>query len=114
MKACGRDPATVSAPVCKMAVDGKDWPFVSAHCPVEGRALAQQHCTGMDYTAAMASPYREVCQKYGADLAKQKVTGDQTTPDAAAKTDPSATQAKPGVGDKLKDGAKSLKKLLKF
>ncbi len=114
MKACGTDPATVSAPVCKMAVDRKDWPFVSANCPVEGRALAQQHCTGMDYTAAMASPYREVCQKYGADLAKQKVTGDQRAPDAAVKTDPSAAQEKPGVGDKLKDGAKSLKKLLKF
>ncbi len=114
MKACGKDPALVSAPVCKVAIDKKDWPFVSAHCPVEGRALAQQHCTGMDYTSAMASPYREVCQKYGADLAKQQVTGNQPASEPAASSDQAATQSKPGVGDKLKDGAKSLKKLLKF
>ncbi len=109
MKACGTDPATVSAPVCKSAVDRKDWPFVSDNCPVEGRAIALQNCTGMDYTAVMASPYKEVCQKYGADLAKKKVTDEKAQSDTAAKP-----EAKPSVGDTVKEGAKSLKKLLKF
>jgi hypothetical protein len=111
MKACGTDPATVSGPVCKVAVDKKDWTFVSDNCPVEGRAIAQQNCAGMDYTAVMSSPYREVCQKYGADLAKKKVADDKVKSEPAAKP---AAESKPGVGDTVKDGANKLKKLLKF
>lgn len=111
MKSCGTDPTAVSAPACKAAVDKKDWPFVSDNCPVEGRAIAQQNCTGMDYTAVMASPYKEVCQKYGADLAKKKVADDKAKSESAAKP---AAESKPSVGDTVKEGAKSLKKLLKF
>ncbi|MBI3530072.1 MAG: DUF3617 family protein [Betaproteobacteria bacterium] len=111
MKACGTDPATLSAPLCKAAVDKKDWPFVSENCPAEGRAVAQQNCTGMDYTAVLASPYKEVCQKYGADLAKKKVADDKAKSEPAAKP---AAESKPSVGDTVKEGAKSLKKLLKF
>jgi hypothetical protein len=111
MKACGTDPATVSGPACKLAVDKKDWPFVSDNCPVEGRAIAQQNCAGMDYTAVMASPYKEVCQKYGADLAKKKVANDKAKSDPAAKP---AAESKPGVGDTVKEGANKLKKLLNF
>ena len=112
MKACGTDPATVSAPVCKAAVDKKDWPFVSGNCPVEGRAVAQQNCTGMDYTAVLASPYREVCQKYGADLAKKQVAADKD----AAKAQPVAAPKsdKDKAVDAVKDGASKLKSLLKF
>ena len=54
---------------------------------------------------------REVCQKYGADLAKKKVADDKAQAETAAKP---ATEAKPGVGDTVKETAKSLKKLLKF
>lgn len=114
MQACGTDPATVSAPVCKIAVDRKDWPFVADNCPVEGRAVAQQNCVGMDYTAVMESPYKEVCQKYGADLAKKKVAEDKAAPGTTAKPQPPAAESKPGIGDTVKEGAKSLKKLLKF
>ncbi|HEX7954208.1 MAG TPA: DUF3617 family protein [Burkholderiales bacterium] len=111
MKACGKDPALVTGPLCKTAVDKKDWHFVTDHCPVEGRAIAQQQCAGMDYTAMSTSPYREVCQKYGADLAKKKVADDKAKSEAAATPAP---DAKPSVGDTVKEGAKSLKKLLKF
>jgi hypothetical protein len=112
MKACGTDPATVSAPVCKAAVDKKDWTFVSDNCPVEGRAVAMKNCTGMDYTAVMSSPYREVCQKYGADLAKKQVAGDKE----AAKAQPAAAPKsdKDKAVDAVKDGASKLKSLLKF
>ena len=97
MQGCGTDPATVSGPVCKVAADKKDWHFLSENCPVEGRAIAQQNCTGMDYTAAMASPYREICQKYGADLAKKKVADDKAKSEPAAKP-----EAKPSVGDSVR------------
>lgn len=109
MQGCGIDPSTVSGPVCKVAVDKKDWYFVSENCPAEGRVIAQQNCTGMDYTAVMASPYREICRKYGADLAKKRVTDDKATTEPAAKP-----AAKPGVGDSVKEGANKLKKLLNF
>ena len=109
MKACGNDPATISGPVCKTAVDKKDWHFVGDNCPVEGRAVALQNCTGMDYTAVMSSPYREVCQKYGADLAKKNVAGEK----AQAAT-PAPKSDKDKAVDAVKDGASKLKSLLKF
>ena len=109
MQACGIDSATVSGPACKVAVDKKDWYFVSENCPVEGRVIAQQNCTGMDYTAVMGSPYRNICQKYGADLAKKRVADDKTKTEPAAKP-----EAKPSVGDTVKEGANKLKKLLNF
>jgi len=109
MKACGTDPATVSAPVCKVAVDKKDWPFVAENCPVEGREVAQQQCVGMDYTSLSTSPYKEVCQKYGADLAKKKVAGEK----APAAT-PAPKSDKDKAVDAVKDGANKLKSLLKF
>ena len=117
MQGCGIDPATVSGPVCKAAVDKKDWYFVAENCPVEGRAIAQQNCTGMDYSAVMGSPYRAICQKYGADLAKKRVADDKAKTEPAAK--PAAkteakTEAKPSVSDSVKEGATKLKKLLNF
>ena len=113
MKACGTDPAIVSAPVCKAAVDKKDWSFVAGNCPVEGRAVAQQQCVGMDYTSMSTSPYKEVCQKYGADLAKKKVADDKVKSDTTANPPPAA-DAKPSMSDTVKDNANKLKKLLKF
>ena len=117
MQACGTDPATVSGPVCKVAVNKKDWYFVSENCPVEGRVIAQQNCTGMDYTAVMGSPYRSICQKYGADLAKKRVVDDKTKTEPAAKPEAKPepkSEAKPSVGDTVKEGANKLKKLLNF
>ncbi len=117
MQACAIDPATVSGPVCKVAVDKKDWYFVSENCPTEGRVIAQQKCTGMDYSAVMSSPYKQICQTYGADLAKKKVADDKAKAEPATK--PAAKseakpEAKPSVGDSVKDGANKLKKLLNF
>lgn len=107
MQACGADPASVSGPVCKASADRKDWTFVSENCPAESRALALKHCAGLDYTSAMASEYREICQRHGSDLAKEKV--------AKPAGQSGATEAKPNATvDAVKEGAKSLKKLLKF
>lgn len=108
MQACGTDPNTVGAPVCKAAVDKKNLKFVAEHCPVEGKALAQKQCSGMDYTAAMASEYREICQQYGAELAREKVGTEKKDAAPAAKSD------KDKAVDAVKEGAGKLKKLLKF
>lgn len=107
MQACGTDPASVSGPVCKAGADKKDWTFVSENCPTESRALAMKHCAGMDYTTAMASEYREICQRHGSDLAKEKV--------ASPAAQGGATEKKQNATvDAVKESAKSLKKLLKF
>jgi len=109
VKACGTDPNTVSAPVCKAAVDKKNLKFVADNCPVEGKALAQKHCAGMDYTAIMESQYREVCQKYASELGKAKVGEAKAEPaPAAPKSD------KDKAMDAVKEGGNKLKKLLKF
>jgi hypothetical protein len=107
-QACGTDPNTVSGPVCKAAVDKKNLKFVADHCPAEGKALAQKHCAGMDYTAIMSSEYREVCQKYASDLGKAKVGEGKAEPAPAPKSD------KDKAIDAVKEGGNKLKKLLKF
>lgn len=109
VQACGTDPNTVSAPVCKTAVEKKNLKFVADNCPVEGKALAQKHCAGLDYTAIMSSEYREVCQKYASELGKAKVgTGKTEAAPAAPKSD------KDKAMDAVKEGGNKLKKLLKF
>ncbi len=111
MKGCGIDPNTVSGPVCKSAIEKKTWTFVAEYCPVEGRALAQKYCAGMDYTAIMSSEYREVCQKYASELGKAKV-GTGKTEAAPAPAAPKSDKDK--AIDAVKEGGNKLKKLLKF
>jgi hypothetical protein len=122
MKACGSDPMAVSGPVCKAAADKKDWKFVADYCPAEGRALAQKHCAGLDYTSAMASEYKDICQRFGADVAKEKVGSPDQQPSTSQATE---TAGKPAAEstpeqkqnktmDTVKEGASKLKKFLKF
>jgi len=111
MQGCGIDPNTVSGPVCKSAIEKKTYTFVAEYCPVEGRALAQKHCAGMDYTAIMSSEYREVCQKYASELGKAKV-GTGKTEAAPAPAAPKSDKDK--AIDAVKEGGNKLKKLLKF
>jgi hypothetical protein len=114
MKACGTDPTVVSGPACKTATDRKNFAFVAEHCPAEAKVLAQKHCVGLDYTSAMSSEYRDICRSFGADVAKENVA--MPKPEAASTpTSESAKEAKqPTAGDTVKEGAKKLKKLLKF
>jgi hypothetical protein len=114
-QACGTDPNTVSAPVCKAAVDRKNLKFVADHCPVEGKALALKHCAGMDYTAIMASEYREVCQQYAGELGKSQVgEGRKAEPAPKAEAAPAPKSDKDKAVDAIKEGGNKLKKLLKF
>jgi len=95
-RACGTDPATISSPVCKGAVDKKDWSFVSRYCAAEAAALRTQHCAGRTYTSVEPA-WRDLCAAVG---------GLSYTAAQPAK--------KPSTTDKLKEGADKLKKFLKF
>lgn len=111
--ACNIDPNAVSAPACKSAVGKKNYRFVADNCPVEGKALAQKHCAGMDYTAIMGSEYRDVCQKYAAELGKSQVgEGKSESKAEAAPEQPKSDKNK--TLDAVKEGGNKLKKLLKF
>lgn len=113
LQACGKDPAAVSGPVCKTAVGKKNYRFVADNCPAEGKALAQKHCAGMDYTAIMGSEYREVCQKYASELGKSNVGKKEAAPKEAAPAAAPKSDKDKAV-DAVKDGADKLKKFLKF
>jgi hypothetical protein len=114
MTACGTDPTVVTGPVCKAGADKKDWKFVAEYCPAEAKALAQKHCAGLDYTSAMASEYREICQRFGADVAKEKVAAPKSEAAAAPASEGTKDPKQPTAGDTVKEGARKLKKLLKF
>jgi len=114
MKACGTDPTAVTGPVCKAGADKKDWQFVAEYCPAEAKVLAQKHCAGLDYTSARDSEYREVCQRFGAHVAKENVAAPKPEAAAAPPSEGAKEPKQPTTGDTVKEGAKKLKKLLKF
>lgn len=93
-KACKVNMASVRADACKNAVGGRDWPFVADTCPAEAKKIAAEHCAGRDYTAAMASEYKEVCQRY-----------------ARRETEAQKPAAAPTASDAVKEGASRLRKL---
>lgn len=115
MTACGTDPAGISGPICKGAIDKKDWSFVAAYCKTESAALRSAHCAGRTYTSVDAN-YRELCAQIGGLSEGRAYTSDAPSADKAkpASADKPAEPAKPTAKDKLKEGADKLKKFLKF
>ena len=93
-KACKVNMASVRADACKNAVGGRDWPFVADFCPAEAKKVAAEQCAGRGYTAAMASEYKEVCQRY-----------------ASREAEAPKPAAAPTAGDAVKEGASQLRKL---
>lgn len=118
-KACNIDMAAVRTPVCKSAVDQKDWQWLGRYCTAEAGALRKQHCAGRTYSN-VERQYADMCSMLGglsytatgADAAKAKSGGQSAT---EAKPAAGAEPAKkPSTADKLKEGTDKLKKFLKF
>ena len=108
--ACGQDAGAVTRDACARAIGSKDWTFAADYCEADARALASQHCTGRDYTAAMASEYAPLCRRYAADLRRPAAGAAPAAP--AAK--PTAPPRQQGVGDAAQEGlADGLKEGLK-
>jgi hypothetical protein len=115
-KACNIDLAAMRGPLCKSAVDQKDWPWLDRYCPVEAGGLRKAHCAGRTYSN-VERQYADMCSALGglsytaadAEPAKAKSGGQSAT--EAKPADPAK---KPSTTDKLKDGADKLKKFLKF
>jgi hypothetical protein len=90
---CGVTTASIKEAECPKAANGGSLEFLGRFCPVEARPIAQEHCTGREYTSKMGGKYYSFCQAYLANNSLEK-------PPASA-----ADQVKQGVSkgiDKLK------------
>lgn len=115
-KACNVDLATIRGPVCKSAVDSKDWQWLNRYCPVEAAGLRKANCAGRTYST-VEKQYADMCSQLGG----LSYTATTRADPAKASTGATATEAKPAdpakkpsTTDKLKEGTDKLKKFLKF
>ncbi|MFO1319132.1 MAG: DUF3617 domain-containing protein [Burkholderiales bacterium] len=105
LAACGIDAAALTRDVCRSAVSKQDWDLVVGQCKDESAALRKERCAGRTYTTVDAAN-RELCSRLGG-------LSYTATPADAGKAQP-VPGDKPGITDKLKEGAGRLKKFLKF
>jgi hypothetical protein len=115
-KACNVDLAAIRGPVCKSAVDAKDWQWLNRYCPMEASALRKANCAGRTYST-VEKQYADMCSQLGG----LSYTATTRADPAKANTGATATEAKsadpakkPSTTDKLKEGTEKLKKFLKF
>jgi len=69
---CGVTTASVKAAQCPKAAQGGSLVFLGAYCPVEAKPVAQEHCTGRDYTSKMGGKYARFCESYLAHNSLEK------------------------------------------
>jgi len=108
-EACGVKVASVRADACKGAMSAKDWAFVGNHCPTEAEKIAAEHCAGRDYTVAMKSEYREVCQNYA--RRSTRAAGTAAKPAAAPEGGQAASNPADAVKEGVKEGTRALRRL---
>lgn len=101
---CGVSTASIKAAQCPKAAQGGSLAFLGAYCPVEAKPIAQEHCTGRDYTSKMGGKYAQFCQSYLANADFERPPGAAP---ATGKTqgEQAADQVKEGVSkgiDKLR------------
>ena len=61
---CGVTAASVKTTQCPRAAQSESLGFLGAYCPAEAKPIAQEHCTGRDYTSKMGGKYAAFCQNY--------------------------------------------------
>ncbi len=105
-KLCKLDVAATIGPLCSDAIAKGDWYWVKNRCP-EAASLREQHCAGRDMSY-MDPKYVPMCTVLGGT----KAGGIKSRPAAEGK--PADPAKKPSLTDKLKEGADTLKKFLKF
>jgi hypothetical protein len=97
----------LQASLCTRAVKQDHLPFLGRFCPVEGKAYAQQHCAGRDFTSAPQDKYTQFCRSY---LANRDLDGSPAS--AEKRPDASKTEkAKQAVTDGVQQGINKLKGL---
>ncbi len=115
-QSCNVDLAAIRGPVCKSAIDQKDWQWLNRNCPVEAGGLRKANCAGRTYSN-VEKQYADMCSALGglsytavgADPSKAK-SGSAT----ATEVKPADPAKKPSTTEKLKESTDKLKKFLKF
>jgi hypothetical protein len=109
---CNVARAPLQSSLCARAVKQEHLPFLGRFCPVEGKAYAQQHCAGRDFTSAPQDKYTQFCRSYLAnrdleDSGSASGTASGQQPAAPTKTE----KAKQAVTDGVQQGINKLKGL---
>jgi hypothetical protein len=108
---CKLNLTATTGPLCRDAVAQGDWLFVKQYC-AEASALREKHCAGRD-PSSVDKDHADMCQVLGG--MKRKADAKADAPPAVQPVDKPAEPArKPSLTDKLKEGADTLKKFLKF
>ena len=103
-KWCGVSTASIKKAQCPIVAKNQSpLSFFGAYCPVEAKPLAQEHCTGRDYTARNQGKYGVFCRNYLANADFQKNADFERNSDddgaparAASGTVPSGSSGSPG------------------
>jgi hypothetical protein len=75
---CGVSAASIKAAQCPRALKSESLAFLGAYCPVEAKPLAQEQCTGRDYTSKMGGKYNAFCTNYLANVDFEKNGGSES------------------------------------
>jgi hypothetical protein len=97
-QACGVSTASIKAAECPKAAQTESLAFLGRYCLAEAKPIAQQNCTGRDYTSKMGGKYNDFCTAYLAQASLEK-------PAAQSATQKATESVKEGVSkgmDKLK------------
>ncbi len=106
---CNVARAPLQSSLCARAVKQEHLPFLGGFCPVEGKAYAQQHCAGRDFTSAPQDKYTQFCRSY---LANRDLDGSGAGAPAGEGPAPTKTEkAKQAVTDGVQQGINKLKGL---
>lgn len=84
------------AAACGRADPTKEVDFVIGKCPARAAEIAAAHCSGRDFTALNASPYRNFCNAFAGDRLNQ---GDDS---AAPEKSNQKAPKKPSFKDRMK------------
>lgn len=75
---CGVTTASVKAAQCPKAAQGGSLAFLGTYCPLEAKPVAQEHCTGRDYTSKQGGKYARFCESYLAHNSLEKPPASTT------------------------------------
>jgi len=105
---CGVSVASIKAANCPKGANIDSLAFLGAYCPVEAKPIAQEHCTGRDYTSKQGGKYNTFCSNYLANAdfektGKQRPAEDRGTAASSQPAQPAQPASTVSKGlDKLK------------
>jgi len=101
---CGVSVASIKAANCPKGAQIDSLAFLGAYCPVQAKPIAQEHCTGRDYTSKMGGRYASFCTRYLANADFEQERGQQGG--SSQRTVPAQKSGAPAPAQKAADPVK--------